>query len=424
MEDMEIDPPLDAVPGPVISPIQIPFQLFYAERFHPGRIERRAAPGRRRSRPHRSTIAASPTTAAGAASSPFPAAALAATRMYTFIRRPPLPFKFKPGPIFNSSWFILPTRITLASTAGFLLTLTNSLKDSLAFVDYLSTYFSSAAPSPTPPLSSHFIIPISNCNLNKPAIASMRRLIYKNSRTRFLMRILLTRWLVLRRFRNANTEDLVTGDVPTRPVTLYDWSLRRTFTFEASTLFKDITHRLLLHDELWINAQCPRNPYTNLPLSIGQQHHLIEQLRDLRKTHWAIEGLRAVAYNFQRFITEYSTPLKYSAIRRIFQERSDDYIFVMLDFIEKEHEHFDRVFNRELYVWALNHRADCGIMERWAQACRLNCELQVSITDYAELQLKQERLINPITQALCSTPLLLIAARNHWNKERLAAGRR
>jgi len=254
-----------------------------------------------------------------------------------------------------------------------------------------------------------------------PLLKSLHELLYKNVSVRRRMRTLLAIWLKKRKFKPANADDIATLEPPVRPVVIYDWKTRNTYVFEAKTILKDCIERLLLHDELWVNPQPLRNPLTNLPLTFGQTHHLYEQLRSYRgATHWTLEAFRSLSYNLNRFITEYSTPLKYSAIRATFQHGpTEEYMGAMLEFIEKEHMHFGQRFNRGLYEWALRHMDGCPIIERWKYACRLNCELEVCTSDINELHERQGRLINPLTEELCGPPTVLACAKNMWHKEQL-----
>lgn len=270
-------------------------------------------------------------------------------------------------------------------------------------------------PGPPLPIS----LPKGYGRVSPEFLNSFREAIKLNMRLRVQARRLLSAWLG-RRLRNVNDTDPVTCEAARTPVKVVDWANRSVYTFEASTILKDIVNRLGLHDELWPTPQRPRNPYTNAPLTLGQLYSVLQQLRSLGRSHWMLEALAATGYDFALFVRNYSTPLKHSALDQIFRSpASDDYIYVMTDFMENEHDHHDQTFNAALYKWALLHEAGCQVLMDWRRACRRYHELTLLHTDPIDLRNHVEDEITPMTERLCGPPRVLQVLREQWHREQL-----
>jgi hypothetical protein len=275
-----------------------------------------------------------------------------------------------------------------------------------------------------PPLSQK---PISASNfgpfaiLDKTFIKEFRQAMFLNARFRNLARTLLKAWLRRRRFQQVNDTDLVTLEAPRKLVTLFDWPSRRIYSFEASTIRKDCVERLLCQDLEIATPQKLRNPYTNLPLKFGQAFHIIQQLRAHGSTHWALEAYANpfTHYNFAKFCQTYNTPLRHSAIDRIFNNpRSSDCIDLVYEFIKDEHDNHGQSFNVPVYLWALRH--DDTAMDRikkWREVCKKYHWISIQFSDVAEINAQIDRHITPLTESLCGPPQDLIILRNLEHKQ-------
>lgn len=251
-------------------------------------------------------------------------------------------------------------------------------------------------------------------------LAAFKAAMELNQRVRARMTALALRWLRARKVVPGNTEDLVTLEPPQHPVRFMDWPARRLYTFEAATLYRDMLERLLLHDQVFPTTAAPRNPYTNLPLTIGQLHTAFGQLQAAGKSHWALDAFARCGYALPTFKRNYAEPLKHSALKRLFQVTNHpDYIDLLYEFIQDEHEQHEQHFNSGIYLWALQNDATCTRMIKWRQLCYRYHEMNILIKDHADLGAAQDREIGPATEALCSPPMELLAARNLWHKQLL-----
>jgi hypothetical protein len=241
-------------------------------------------------------------------------------------------------------------------------------------------------------------------------------------RVRLALKRLLMRWLSARKLHTINDVDLVTCDIPKQPVHLIYWPTRSQYVFEARTLHKDMVERLLHHNDLWIHPLPPRNPFTNMNMSVCEMHACITMCRKHGISHWATEALRTCQYNLTTFQRNYTVPLKMSALRRMFQntERlSEEAKDFLVDFIEQEHDHFQIPFREYVYRWALNTIPRNRIIQEWIRACKLFYEIHITTPEAGEIELKQLTTVNPITRNLCATIDTLISARNLWHKQKL-----
>jgi hypothetical protein len=237
------------------------------------------------------------------------------------------------------------------------------------------------------------------------------------------MHRLAAAWLLRRRIKPVNEEDIVTLERPKQPVTIVDWAARRTYVFEARTIFRDWVGRLTMADYLYPGPQPPRNPYTNLPLTLAQTLAVYEQLPTTCR-HWAIEAYKAGGFDMEDFEDRHGQSLRYHAVEQLFRAKEGDtYTTIMLEFIEDEHSEFDAPFNRGLYLWAIAHEPDSRRVRLWRKACYIYNRMLIEVPDPSQLREKHDQLILPITGPLCNPPTELITLRDRWHREQLLRAR-
>lgn len=139
----------------------------------------------------------------------------------------------------------------------------------------------------------------------------LRVLLEKNMRLRWIMRKCLMRLRArICRRRIVGETDLTTmSPIPPRfLVEVLDIPTRSCYHFHASTLHCLIVGSLLHQSYALANPQPPKNPYTNLPWSLGQLISIVEQIQlcFLREHHrflnpWVI-GFRICKYNVELFL--------------------------------------------------------------------------------------------------------------------------
>jgi len=273
--------------------------------------------------------------------------------------RPPVKtLLYPPGIKFSlKRWFILPDRlpVILDYTTGTHCNLYNELSVHATGLKRAYKYAEEMNDFDTPFNTSDFVMPITLYNpfvVPVTLVVQFKEGIKKNAWCRQQFLKLYTRWRI-RKFKKVNEVDPVTLEIPTHPVSIYDWATYTKYVYDAKTVMRDISEKLLLRDEMFPMATVPRNPLTNKNFTKGQLWGLVEQLRVYGKTNWAIEGYAKCSFSIQHFNDVYSIPLNKSALQRFFSDiRSFELNETLLDFIESQHQMHNVEYNRNLYRWA------------------------------------------------------------------------
>lgn len=291
--------------------------------------------------------------------------------------------KLKQMPIYNSSkrkscfyakfnpkcWLIIPC-MHLSMNVRILLTRSPTFKDAM---DYIKSkrprrrfynLFTLFERHDLIPGISDYLLGITNNDI-KEAV----RLAYLNESVRRRLSALARRW-IRSKMKPVNDEDLVTMEAPKREITLYDWNARMLYRFEATTILRCIVRRITTHETLFTNPLEPVNPYTNLRLSLGHLHHIIDRLRHYGLTHWTLEGLRSVSYDWQAFILVYEQRLQLESLKLTFMDKTSPQLRELIfSFIESEYSINDKEFDEPTYKWALLHTSETPHIKEWHNLC-------------------------------------------------------
>ena len=156
------------------------------------------------------------------------------------------------------------------------------------------------------------------CNIKSTIdLNEVKRLMYYNQHVRFAMKKCIRLWR-LKRFKFANETDIVTFETPVNPIILYDWTSKYKYVFEASTLYKCITDRLQFAVNMFVKPTEPVNPFTNLPLTLGQVHFLIDELLRRGRSNWILLAFRSSGYSLETLLKHHRQSLQFYTIRREF----------------------------------------------------------------------------------------------------------
>ena len=256
------------------------------------------------------------------------------------------------------------------------------------------------------------------CSLNETLASISRAMqhVKKNQQHIMAFRSLAHKWLLKRRFKAGNDEDLMTGEIPKKLVTLTVWSERRTYTFEGATIRRDMMERLFQHSYLFPKYLMPRNPYTNCEMTPCQFASIITQLRAFGLSHWAFEGLLKCKYDMEKFKAMFAEPLKRELIAKHFNNMSPETIDIVIDFMDDQHDANDKYFDHALYRWTFEHWKRHSKITRWVSLCKRYHESVVNIHD--RLDLGKELLnIQAECLLLCSYPGDLADLRNEERKK-------
>lgn len=169
----------------------------------------------------------------------------------------------------------------------------------------------------------------------------------------------------------ANDTDPATLEIPVKPVYIVDWLTKSSMAFEASTLVRDITFRLMNHDGLFDTSQPPRNPYTNLPLTLAQTISIWNQISYYAvPLSTAFTAFRQARWDHVKFTTEYAIVLKLHAFRKTMRNPLHiDYMDRMKDFIQYVYDYETVSCNMVVYNHALYYKRSHPLLKTWASLC-------------------------------------------------------
>ena len=237
--------------------------------------------------------------------------------------------------------------------------------------------------------------------------------VFLTQRYRFLFRKFLHHWR-FKRLEKVNTTDILTGEPPLTPVHLVDWKLKRLWSFEATTLMRDITSRLYHHDGFFEEPLSPRNPYTNELLSPSQTISVWLQLSYSRiPASTPFTSFRAARWNLKRFTAEQSIPLQLFAFRKTMKDLNHvDTYEKILDFIQVAYNNEAVDCYTQAYSHALRNYHNNELVRRWQHLCLKFYEAEIAF--YNNLD-KKELIQNKIwdeTIRLLDKQKILVSLRN------------
>lgn len=200
----------------------------------------------------------------------------------------------------------------------------------------------------------------------------LRKIILKNRKIRFLLRKFLLHWLY-KRLTKMNEEDIVTLESPKKPIYLVNWKTRTIWTYEATTIQKDITNRLQNHDGFFEKPLQPRNLFTNSPLTQAQ---LISIWNQLVHTNIPIStflsAFRQLHWSLPLFSSYYSLPLQLHSFTDTMKDLSHiDSRERLLDFIDYVHEFAGIPIFINTYSFFINyaHSDKIPLIKKWRLLC-------------------------------------------------------
>lgn len=234
---------------------------------------------------------------------------------------------------------------------------------------YIEKHFPMASPIAGIPLFS-LPTPLIHTGWSKEKSVAIRRAERHILKFRFAFKKLL-HIMRFKRLHRANEEDLVTGEVPKHPVQIVSWSEKRVYTFEAYTLMKDITERLLHHDGFFEDPQVPRNPFTNIPFTQSQTISVWNSLSRAGIPASSVFTLfRTSRYDMKNFTKENSIFLKLNSLRRTFREaRSYDYKDRLIDFISYCYDIETIECETTSFKYIIYYYPEHPLIKKWSTLC-------------------------------------------------------
>ena len=305
---------------------------------------------------------------------------------------PPLSFSQR-----DCCWYLLPSSPATAAVASALQQTSYGLLPAFELLLTYQTFHQTYAA-----MSPH---PCSPFGVNEAFLLQMNDQISANQTVRWAFKRLIQRWRV-KKLRTANTADVSTMEPPKQPITIIDWPNRSRYVFEASTLFRDLKERLYANSYLFPTPLQPRNPFTNLPLSLGQLHFAIQDLGQRGFQDAALLLLRACDYERARFAHVGDRMLRAAAVRRMARgdPGAEEFQTLLLEFIEDQYE-LEGVnwVGSHLWQWMLdyqfNHERIQAWRTLWAQY-QLAHVSEPDVTRTQELQRIQQRCAELVAEPI------------------------
>jgi hypothetical protein len=128
--------------------------------------------------------------------------------------------------------------------------------------------------------------------------------------------------------------DPITLCAPEKPVTLYDWSAKKKFVFDAKSLATYIESKLLYNEGGFALPIYPSNPWTNVEFTTTQLISLYYQLAAQGELRWGLVTLHKYNFNKALWHRYHHSALTMSAIKNsLIRLDSFDARELLLDFI-------------------------------------------------------------------------------------------
>lgn len=142
-------------------------------------------------------------------------------------------------------------------------------------------------------------------------------------RLRFLFKCFFNKWR-LSRYESISDTDPITLATPTKPIFLYQHSLKKKYIFDGNALAMFISSQLMLQRDGFAIPTFPKNPFTNLSFSVQQMRSLCLQLKDANLLNWQIHLFQSVRFNIEQFKKDAAIILTKQAIKTDVYNYTDD----------------------------------------------------------------------------------------------------
>ena len=150
----------------------------------------------------------------------------------------------------------------------------------------------------------------------------------------FMNKLVCLRRLHLCMKKQINTEDIVTMEVPKKPVYVINYTERCTYVYEAETMRRSINTKLLMSDWMFETPQYPVNPLSNEPFTTGQLLSIYNQMKEYGSFSWIFDRFKACTFNLKLFKLRFKQQLKIEAIESHFKNEHVNSKETIFDFFE------------------------------------------------------------------------------------------
>ena len=183
----------------------------------------------------------------------------------------------------------------------------------------------------------------------------LKRYVPAESFVRYQFRRLLNAWIYKKYSKRMfNTEDPVTCAEPVEPIYLFSPKQRGSYVFESKELAKYFDSCLKKNENLFPLPQKPRNPLTNMVLSIGDMCELMPRLKKNGYCSWLIDGFIKNCYSPTYFREMFQSALKFEGLMDYMKNpQLEDALDHFHDFIDYVFTKFDEDDHKKRIIkWA------------------------------------------------------------------------
>ncbi len=213
----------------------------------------------------------------------------------------------------------------------------------------------------------------------------VQKAFHLNQTLRFAFKRLANLWRA-RRLEFVNAVDVVTQEPLQKPVYVYDWNLRKVYQFEASTVLRDSTLRLLNHNCLMMECLPPRNILTNTNFTEAQCISLFKQMQTygVTNSHW--ECFARSGFNVQKLLFTYEVPMRLEILQKLFRAYSWEAADLLLDFIDAQYNKANTLIPDEnLLILVLKRHWTNPYVSSWIELCKRDWAAQIRPHTYTDV---------------------------------------
>ena len=169
-----------------------------------------------------------------------------------------------------------------------------------------------------------------------------------------------------------NIDDVVSLDVPKKPVYVINFNQGCSYVYEASTILKTIVNRLLNSNYMFPEAKEPVNLLSNEQYTTSQYISISIQLKRYCMFSWIFDRFKANCFNLSRFNMNLKQQLKIRAINSHFIDQSELAEDTVIDFFELNAGNYISITENmiNLFIKRYNHVDPSPYTQRWINATR------------------------------------------------------
>lgn len=269
----------------------------------------------------------------------------------------------------------------------------------------------------TKPQDCPFKFPQSDCKFQLDFLEKTKEiesLLYRNQELRWRFKLFLNR-IRIQKMKKANEVDPFTLESCKQPVQVVYFTTKVIYRFEAESLLKHMTKRLLNNDGHIAIPLFPKNPLTNENFTLSQTISLLQQCRQYGHSSWPMEAFSSCQYDLNLFLAIHIKPLRLHALHTIMGKFDDwEYIDTLYDFIKSQHLQHQKICHHLVYKWAIRHCPQHDCIKKWRRICIKWYEIDILMDDIDMRDIEYQKL-EKLTLLLCDTPTELLAEKVRAN---------